>query len=223
MIKIDTSRADYLKAIYSCMEKEGSASNKRITDLLEVSPSSVTEMIRRLVEAGDVYLDKKEIYLTEQGMVEVKEILTKHRLWEIFLVRYLNYSWYEVHEEADALEHATSDRLKDRLNELLNHPEHCPHGSEIFENHKYKDMLRLLSDLKPGDETSVHRVADDKELLESVVRNFKESNPTSDIVAEKFKGRFKQDISKSPKQDEEKQIYQIYADFTASRISRPPQ
>ena len=47
MIKIDTSRADYLKAIYSCMEKEGSASNKRITDLLEVSPSSVTEMIRR--------------------------------------------------------------------------------------------------------------------------------------------------------------------------------
>ena len=85
MIKIDTSRADYLKAIYSCMEKEGSASNKRLTDLLEVSPSSVTEMIRRLVEAGDVYLDKKEIYLTEQGMVEVKEILTKHRLWEIFL------------------------------------------------------------------------------------------------------------------------------------------
>lgn len=148
------------------MEKEGSASNKRITDLLEVSPSSVTEMIKRLVEAGDVYLDKKEIYLTEQGMVEVKEILTKHRLWEIFLVRYLNYSWYEVHEEADALEHATSDRLKDRLNELLNHPEHCPHGSEIFENHKYKDKLRLLSDLKPGDETSVHRVADDKELLE---------------------------------------------------------
>ena len=133
---------------------------------MEVSPSSVTEMIRRLVEAGDVYLDKKEIYLTEQGMVEVKEILTKHRLWEIFLVRYLNYSWYEVHEEADALEHATSDRLKDRLNELLNHPEHCPHGSEIFENHKYKDKLRLLSDLKPGDETSVHRVADDKELLE---------------------------------------------------------
>lgn len=166
MVKIDTSRADYLKAIYSCMEKEGSASNKRITDLLEVSPSSVTEMIRRLVEAGDVYLDKKEIYLTEQGMVEVKEILTKHRLWEIFLVRYLNYSWYEVHEEADALEHATSDRLKDRLNELLNHPEHCPHGSEIFENHKHKDKLRLLSDLKPGDETSVHRVADDKELLE---------------------------------------------------------
>ena len=82
------------------------------------------------------------------------------------MVRYLNYSWYEVHEEADALEHATSDRLKDRLNELLNHPEHCPHGSEIFENHKYKDKLRLLSDLKPGDETSVHRVADDKELLE---------------------------------------------------------
>ena len=123
MIKIDTSRADYLKAIYSCMEKEGSASNKRITDLLEVSPSSVTEMIRRLVEAGDVYLDKKEIYLTEQGMVEVKEILTKHRLWEIFLVRYLNYSWYEVHEEADALEHATSDRLKDRLNELFEYLE----------------------------------------------------------------------------------------------------
>lgn len=166
MIKIDTSRADYLKAIFSCMEKEGNASNKRLTDLLEVSPSSVTEMIKKLVEAGDVYLDKKEIYLTEQGMVEVKDILTKHRLWENFLVKYLNYSWYEVHEEADASEHATSTRLKDRLNDFLNHPEHCPHGSEIFENHKYNDKLRLLSELKPGDETSIHRVADDKELLE---------------------------------------------------------
>jgi hypothetical protein len=69
----------------------------------------------------------------------------------------------------------------------------------------------------------IDKLKDDKELLNSVIRNFKESNPTSNIVAENFQGRFKQDISKSPKQDEEKQIYQIYADFTASPISQPPQ
>ena len=65
----------------------------------------------------------------------------------------------------------------------------------------------------------IDKLKDDKELLKSTVRNFKESNPTSDIVAENFNGGIKQHISKSPKQDEEKQIYQIYANFTILTVS----
>ena len=166
MIKIDTSKMDYLKAIYACMENEGYAVNKTLTDRLSVSPASVTEMIKKLVELGDVYLEKKCIYLSKQGMEEVKKILTKHRLWEIFLVEYMGYSWHEVHEEADALEHATSDRLKDSLNAFLNKPKHCPHGSEIFENHTHQDKLRRMDSLVAGDVAYIHRVVDDKALLE---------------------------------------------------------
>lgn len=164
-MKMDSSRMDYLKAIFACFEKDGFATNKTLTDRLNVSPSSVTEMVKKLLTSGDVILDKKNIYLSEKGLEEVKKILTKHRLWEYFLVERLGYSWQEVHEEADVLEHATSDLLKDRLNAYLNHPKHCPHGSEIFQNHTDEDYLRRLDTLNKGDSGYIHRVSDDRGLL----------------------------------------------------------
>lgn len=164
-MKMDSSRMDYLKAIFACFEKDGFATNKTLTDRLNVSPSSVTEMVKKLLTSGDVILDKKNIYLSEKGLEEVKKILTKHRLWEYFLVERLGYSWQEVHEEADVLEHATSDLLKDRLNAYLNHPKHCPHGSEIFQNHADEDYLRRLDTLNKGDSGYIHRVSDDRGLL----------------------------------------------------------
>lgn len=99
-------------------------------------------------------------------MEEVKRLLTKHRLWEIFLVKHLGYQWHEVHEEADALEHATSDKLKDRLNIFLGNPVHCPHGSEVYENHIEKDDLRHISQLQEGESAIIHKVSDDRALLE---------------------------------------------------------
>lgn len=164
-MKMDSSRMDYLKAIFACFEKDGFATNKTLTDRLNVSPSSVTEMVKKLLTSGDVILDKKNIYLSEKGLEEVKKILTKHRLWEYFLVERLGYSWQEVHEEADVLEHATSDLLKDRLNAYLNNPKHCPHGSEIFQNHTDEDYLRRLDTLNKGDSGYIHRVSDDRGLL----------------------------------------------------------
>lgn len=166
MLKKDISRMDYLKAIYNCMEADGYAGNKKLAESLAVSSASVTEMVKKLVNLGDVYLEKKNIYLSSKGIEEVKKIFTKHRLWEIFLVEQLGYSWNDVHEEADMLEHATSDKLKDRLNEFLNRPEHCPHGSEVFENHKGEDNLVRLDNLVEGDAAYIHKVVDEKKLLE---------------------------------------------------------
>lgn len=166
MAKIDTSRDDYISAIYQCMEAEGYATNKQISDKLGIKAASVSEMIRKLVDAEDVYLDNKLIYLTQNGMSRAKQILTKHRLWEIFLVKYLGYNWQNVHEDAKTLEHVTSDRLKDRLNDFLEKPMHCPHGNEVFDNHPKRDQVKNLSALKPGESGTIHKVFDDHKLLE---------------------------------------------------------
>ncbi len=166
MPKIDTSRDEYILAIYEYVEKHGSASNKALAQSLGIRAASVTEMIRKLVDEGDVCQTDKNIRLTEAGKEKAKKLLTKHRLWELFLVQYLGYSWQEVHEDAKALEHVTSESLKNRLNEFLNRPMHCPHGNEIFENHAQEDSLQALAQVTSGSFCRVHKVEDDRELLE---------------------------------------------------------
>ena len=165
MAKIDTGRDDYILAIYELIEKQENATNKKIADILGIKAASVSEMLKKLVEEGDVYTENKSIYLTESGKKRARALLTKHRLWELFLVEYLGYSWKNVHEDAKALEYVTSNGLKDRLNEFLNKPKHCPHGNEIYENHPDVDKLKKLSELSKGAKCRLHKVEDDRDLL----------------------------------------------------------
>lgn len=169
MAKIDTGRDDYILAIYELIEKEENATNKKIADILGIKAASVSEMLKKLVEEGDVYTENKSICLTESGKKRARALLTKHRLWELFLVEYLGYSWKNVHEDAKALEYVTSNGLKDRLNEFLNKPKHCPHGNEIYENHPDVDKLKKLSELSKGEKCRLHKVEDDRDLLEYLV------------------------------------------------------
>lgn len=166
LTKIDTSRDDYIIAIYECKERGETATNKLLCEMLNVKAASVTEMVKKLVESEDVYLENKDIYLTEKGRAVARTLLTKHRLWELFLVEHLGYSWQEVHADAEVLEHVTSENLKNRLNEFLHRPQHCPHGNEIYENHPDPDRLICLADMKAGDKGTIHKVWDDKKLLE---------------------------------------------------------
>ena len=166
MAKIDTGRDDYILAIYELIEKQENATNKKIADILGIKAASVSEMLKKLVDEGDVYTENKSICLTESGKKRARALLTKHRLWELFLVEYLGYSWKNVHEDAKALEYVTSNGLKDRLNEFLNKPKHCPHGNEIYENHPDVDKLKKLSELSKGAKCRLHKVEDDKDLLE---------------------------------------------------------
>ena len=169
MAKIDTGRDDYILAIYELIEKQENATNKKIADILGIKAASVSEMLKKLVEEGDVYTENKSICLTESGKKRARALLTKHRLWELFLVEYLGYSWKNVHEDAKALEYVTSNGLKDRLNEFLNKPRHCPHGNEIYENHPDVDKLKKLSELSKGAKCRLHKVEDDRDLLEYLV------------------------------------------------------
>jgi len=166
MAKIDTGRDDYISAIYELIEKKEIATNKKISEILGVKAASVSEMLKKLVEEGEVYTENKSILLTETGKMRARALLTKHRLWELFLVEYLGYSWQDVHEDAKALEYVTSNGLKDRLNEFLNKPMHCPHGNEIYENHPEADKLKKLSEVSKGISCRLHKVEDDRDLIE---------------------------------------------------------
>ena len=166
MAKIDTGRDDYISAIYELIEKKETATNKKIAEILGVKAASVSEMLKKLVDEGEVYTENKSILLTESGKIRARTLLTKHRLWELFLVEYLGYSWQDVHEDAKALEYVTSNGLKDRLNEFLKKPMHCPHGNEIYENHPDTDKLKKLSEVSRGISCRLHKVEDDRDLIE---------------------------------------------------------
>jgi DtxR family transcriptional regulator, Mn-dependent transcriptional regulator len=126
-----TSVGDYLKAIWE-VGGSGAASTTDVADRLSVASASVTNMFVRLQEMG---LAKYERYrgasLTERGREEALRLVRRHRLLETFLLEHLGYSWQEVHEEAERLEHAVSDGFTERLAAFLGHPDQDPHGAPI--------------------------------------------------------------------------------------------
>src|SRR5215216_6449607 len=125
------SVGDYLKAVWETAGS-GSASTKGVADRLSVSSASVTNMFARLQGMGlALYERYYGASLTETGCAEALRLVRRHRLIETFLLEHLGYSWEEVHEEAERLEHAVSDEFTERLAELLGHPDRDPHGAPI--------------------------------------------------------------------------------------------
>jgi DtxR family Mn-dependent transcriptional regulator len=129
---LSRSVEDYLKAVYSLTERGESASTSALAESLDVQPASVTGMVKRLAECG--YLEHaryRGVRLTEAGSREALRIIRRHRILETYLNTHLDYSWEDVHEEAERLEHAASDALIDRMAAILEHPSHDPHGAPI--------------------------------------------------------------------------------------------
>ena len=123
---------DYLKAIFHLGRSGGSVTTQALADRMEVSPASVTKMLKRLAEVRLVEYERYQgVHLTEAGRRVAVEILRHHRLLELFLTRALGYSWDEVHDEAELLEHFISEKLEARIAELLGHPSFDPHGAPI--------------------------------------------------------------------------------------------
>jgi DtxR family transcriptional regulator, Mn-dependent transcriptional regulator len=122
---------DYVKAIWG-IAGSGIASTKDVAERLSIAPSSVTNMFVRLREMGLVEYERyRGVSLTGRGREEAMRLVRRHRLIETFLVEHLGYSWQEVHEEAERLEHAVSDGFTERLAEFLGHPDQDPHGDPI--------------------------------------------------------------------------------------------
>jgi len=127
------SEENYLKAIYH-LEKQinDAVSTNAIAEQIETKASSVTDMVKKLAEKELAnYIKYQGVSLTERGRLTAMSVIRKHRLWETFLVNKLNFSWDEVHEIAEQLEHIKSEKLINKLDDFLENPTHDPHGDPI--------------------------------------------------------------------------------------------
>ena len=148
------SEEDYIKCIYHLGKGENvTISTNAIAELMATKPSSVTDMVKKLSEKGFVNHRKYQgVTLTDQGKTIALSIIRKHRLWEVFLVEKLDFTWDEVHEVAEQLEHIKSEKLINRLDKHLGFPEVDPHGDPIptQKGEMKKSIKRLLYEIPVG-------------------------------------------------------------------------
>ncbi|CAN5727347.1 metal-dependent transcriptional regulator [soil metagenome] len=158
-----SSIGDYLKAIWQLVGS-GVASTSDVSEQLSVAPASVTRMLGRLQEMGLVEYERyRGASLTDLGKSEALRLVRRHRLIEAFLLEHLSYSWEEVHEEAERLEHAVSDEFTERLASFLGHPGHDPHGDPIptATGALEPDDSFPVSEAEAGQKVKVFKVSDE--------------------------------------------------------------
>ena len=155
---------DYLKVIWTAQEWSSTkVTTKLLAEKLAVSPSTVSESVRKLADQGLVsHARYGSVTLTESGRRAAVSMVRRHRLIETFLVRELGYGWDEVHDEAEVLEHAMSDRFMERLDAKLGHPTRDPHGDPIPDpdGDVPESPACQLADVQPGRSGRVARIAD---------------------------------------------------------------
>jgi DtxR family transcriptional regulator, Mn-dependent transcriptional regulator len=162
---------DYLKQIYELSENGESASTTALAAKLKVSAPSVTGMIQKLALSKPALVEYQKhqgATLTKEGKKAALEVIRHHRLLEAWLVQTLGYSWDEVHEEAERLEHVISEDFERRIAAAMGHPTRDPHGDLIpTEDLKMPvDESTPLSALRPGHTATIQRVkASDPDLL----------------------------------------------------------
>ena len=156
---------NYVKAIYQiAARQEGhAAATGKVAEALGVSPGTVTSMLKTLSESGLAeYIPYEGARLTDSGRTLALRVLRRHRLIELFLVRTLQLTWDEVHEEAENMEHAVSDLLVDRIDAFLGYPATDPHGDPIpkADGTVAGSTGRSLSEIGAGSSFRVVRVID---------------------------------------------------------------
>ncbi len=162
---------DYLKAIYTLSIDGDSASTNDLAERLNIAPASVTGMLQRLASASLPLVDYRKRHgatLTPAGKKAALRVIRRHRLLETYLHEFLGFAWDEVHEEACRMEHVISEAFEERIDALLGHPTHDPHGDPIPDLNLLmpQEASTRLSALRPPQKATIERVdADDKELL----------------------------------------------------------
>ncbi|MEX0939447.1 MAG: metal-dependent transcriptional regulator [Pirellulales bacterium] len=156
---------NYVKAIYLICARSGGqpAATGQVAAALDVSPGTVTSMLKTLAESNLVtYTPYEGVRLTGAGRALALRILRRHRLIELFLSKTLQLSWDEVHDEAEHMEHAVSDLLIDRIDAYLDYPESDPHGDPIpkADGTVRASTTRTLADCQSGQRFRLTRVLD---------------------------------------------------------------
>ena len=163
---------NYIKNIYKLSFNESKVTTSSLSEKLQISPASVSEMVKKLAEDGTLtHTPYKGVELTETGKKLALRILRKHRLWEMFLVDVLHFSWDEIDDEADRFEHIMSDKMEEKIDDVLGHPLLDPHGDPIPTKEGVIKLVKSypLSDTKENVTVRVLRVSDaNSELLQYV-------------------------------------------------------
>lgn len=167
--ELSTSTQNYLKAVWTLSEwSDLPVTPSLIAERTELKLSSVSDAVRRLTTQGLLtHTPYGAVELTETGRAYAVAMVRRHRLIETFLVNVLGYGWDQVHDEAEHLEHAVSDFLISRIDEMLEYPTRDPHGDPIplADGTILVPSAVQLSVLSPGTEATVERISDDDPAL----------------------------------------------------------
>lgn len=167
---MNRAEEDYIKTIYELTieKKQTLIKANEIADRFGFTDQSVNEMIKKLEKKHLVsFIPYKGISLTKKGKDVAIRMIRAHRIWEVFLTEKLGFSWENVHEDAEMLEHATSAEVLEKLFHFLGDPKYCQHGNPIpnFQGKIEEATSLSLSETKPGESFELLRVLDHKELL----------------------------------------------------------
>lgn len=159
---------DYIKIIYELDGHLDYVSNKNIANELAISPPSVSDMIKKMEKEGLVdFVAYKGVKLTTKGLKAAIDVQRKHRMIEVFLYEKLGYQLDELDEDAEQMEHITSDLFYKRLERFLDYPKYCPHGSLIPSYDQFEEPHDTsLLDSTLNKVVTIKRVMDKKDLLD---------------------------------------------------------
>lgn len=145
-MKVSSSKENYIKAIFHLQEEDGIVTTNALARQLDTRAASVTDMLKKLKTQKLLLYEKyKGFKLSPEGRKMALQVIRKHRLWEFFLVEKLSFGWEEVHEMAEELEHISSKKLVDRLDEFLGFPKSDPHGDPIPDSYGKISVKKQVS------------------------------------------------------------------------------
>ena len=136
MLNFTTSEENYIKTIFHLQSQDGNVTTNELADRLNAKPASITDMMKKLKTRKLVHYQRYQGFrLSSEGNKVALGIIRRHRLWEFFLSEKLKFNWDEVHEVAEHLEHVSSKKLIEKLDEYLDFPKFDPHGDPIPDVH----------------------------------------------------------------------------------------
>lgn len=189
-MKYSSSKENYIKAIFHLEQDEPVVSTNALARQINTKPASVTDMLKKLHDQGLLdYEPYKGVRLTEAGESLALQIIRKHRLWEYFLVEKLGFGWEEVHEIAEELEHISSRKLIDRLDDFLGNPRTDPHGDPIPDAAGVMPVVEKISllDLPTGRPAEVISVSNQSTDMLDLLKHYNIGIGTRLEVTNRFK------------------------------------
>jgi len=188
-LNFSSSEENYLKAIFHLQMESATVSTTALAQELEAKPASITDMMKKLSAKGVLnYKPYYGFYLNIEGKKVALGIIRRHRLWEFFLSEKLGFNWNEVHAVAEEMEHVSSKKLIDKLDEFLGFPQFDPHGDPIPDSKgRFKAHNKIsLDQLPPNQAAQVVQVSNQSDDMLQLLKHKNISIGTSIEVKKHF-------------------------------------